>query len=285
MASELIHHPVAQQTMKLMEEAKRVNASGTDFWLARQVAEILGYRSDFRNFQPVMDRAADAMRENGVDPSHHIVKTHTVVRVRGGVKERGDEFFLSRLACYLISINGDPAKPEVAGAMAYFTIQTRKQELLEAEVKDRARLHKREKVTVALKRVADVAKDVGVTRYDYFHGAKYDGLYEMTAREVARHKGLREGESLLDRAGHLELSAHAFQADLAAEKILNDGISGQANAIRANREVAQRVRKLVITEAGRAPEDLPLEPEPIQAVRKRLNAPAPKRISPPSRKA
>lgn len=272
MASELIEHPVAQQTMKRMEEAKRTNAAGNEFWLARQVAEILGYE-DFRNFQTVMARAADALRGNGANPSHHIVETTTVVRIRGGVRERGLEFFLSRGACYLISINGDPAKPEVAGAQAYFTAQTRKAELIEAEARDRARLNKRDKVSTALKRVTDVAKDVGVTRYDFFHGAKYAGLYGMSAKDVVRHKGLRKGENLLDRAGHLELSAHAFQADLAAEKILNDGISGEAAAISANREVASRVRKIVISEGGRAPEDLPLEPEPIQVVRKRLTNP------------
>ena len=281
MASELTEHPIAKKTMAEMEKAKRTNSVGNEFWLARQVAEILGYE-DFRNFLSVMGRASEALRNNAADPSHHIVETNTVVRIRGGVKERGVEYFLSRAACYLISMNGDPAKPEVAGAMAYFVIQTRKAELLEAEVKDLARLHKRDKVSTALKRVADIAADVGVVRFDHFHGAKYHGLYEMSTKEVARHKGLKDGESLLDRAGHLELSAHAFQADLAAEKILNDGITNEAAAISANKEVAKRVRKIVISEAGKAPEDLPLEPELIQEVRKRLRSPK-KRLSGPDK--
>ena len=275
MASELIEHPLAQQTMKRMEGAKRQTPGGQDYWLAREIAEILGYRK-WQNFHDnVVARAREAIEATGGDASHHIAETSKMVGVGEGARRRVVEYFLTRAACYLIAMNGEPSKPEVAGAQAYFAIQTRKQEILEVEVKDRARLHKREKVTAALKRVSDVAKDVGVTRYDYFHGAKYDGLYEMSAKEVGRHKGLRYGESLLDRAGHLELSAHAFQADLAAEKILNDEISGEARAISINREVARRVRKLVISEAGRAPEDLPLEPEPIQAVRKRIKAPSP----------
>ncbi len=272
MASDLVEHPVAQQTMARMEKAKRTNPSGNEFWLAREVSEILGYQ-EFRNFKGVMDRARDALRGNGINPSHHIVDTTTVVRERGGVKERGEEFFLSRAACYLISMNGDPSKPEVAGAQAYFTIQTRQAELIEVGAHDRARVLKREKVKDALKRVSDVAKDVGVTRYAIFHDAKYQGLYEMSAKAVARRKGLKDGENLLDRAGHLELSAQAFQADLAAEKILNDQISGEPAAIAANRTVARHVRKLMISEGGRSPEDLPLEPEPIQAVRKRLAKP------------
>jgi DNA-damage-inducible protein D len=279
MASELIEHPAAQHTMQRMEEAKRQTGQGQDYWLAREIAEILGYQK-WQNFHDnVIARARDAIEANGGTASHHIAETSKMVGVGDGGKRRVVEYFLSRAACYLIAMNGDPAKPEIAGAQAYFTVQTRKQELLEAEVNARARIHKREKVTDALKRVADVAKNVGVTRYDHFHGAKYDGLYQMSAREVSKHKGLREGETLLDRAGHLELSAHAFQADLAAEKILNDGISGEAAAIKTNREVARHVRKLVISEAGRAPEDLPLEPEPIQEVRKRIKSPSPRRIT------
>lgn len=271
MTSQMLEHPEALQAMDRIQGAKRVNPAGNEYWLARQVAEILGYK-DFRNFLSAMDRAAQSLRGNGADTSHHIVETTTVVRVRGGVKERGVEFFLSRAACYLISMNGDPSKPAVAGVQAYFAAQTRRIELLEEEANDKARLQKREKATNSLKRVTDIAKDVGVVRYGLFHDAKYHGLYEMGAKAVAKHKGLKVGESLLDRAGSLELSAHAFQADLAAEKILKDGVSSEEAAISANRSVAQNVRKLM-TSAGRAPEDLPLEPEPIQSVKKRLAAP------------
>lgn len=269
MASDLVQHAKAQDTMSRIAAAKRQLANGTDYWKARELAEILGYEK-WQNFENVISRARSAIEANGTNSSHHIAETSKMVGVGDGGKRRVVEFFLSRLACYLIAMNGDPTKPEVAGAQEYFALQTRRAEIMESDTEDRARLLKREKVTAALKRVSDVAKDVGVIRYDYFHGAKYDGLYEMNAKEVGRHKGLKEGENLLDRAGHLELSAHAFQADLAAEKILKDGISGQDAAISANREVARRVRKLVISEAGRTPEELPLEPEPIQVVRKRL---------------
>lgn len=269
MTTSITEAPEYRSTMEALEGAKRLMPNGIEYWMAREIHGILGYPV-FDKFIPVIERARDSLRSQGQDPSHHIAKTSKMMGVHGGGKRRGDEFFLSRAACYLLAMNGDPSKVEIAGAQAYFAIQTRRAEMIEADGKDRARVLKREKVTTALKRVSDVAKDVGVTRYDFFHGAKYDGLYGMSAKEVGRHKKLRDGESLLDRAGHLELSAHAFQADLAAEKIMNDGISGQAYAIEANREVAKRVRKLVISEAGRAPEDLALEPEPIQTVRKRL---------------
>lgn len=262
MASELIRHPAARHTMQRMEDAKRNNAAGDEFWLARDVAKILNYE-DFRNFLGVVERARQSLLAEGQNLSHHIVETTTVVRERGGVKERGQEYFLSRGACYLIAMNGDPTKPEVAGAQMYFAIQTRRAEL---EIGGHAhkRLESRERVRKAAKRVSDVANDKGVKHFALFHNARYEGLYEQSSRQVHLDKGVPENESLLDYAGPLELAAHAFQMELASEKLAADWRSGEDHAIKTNREVGESVRRTMIAEVGHGPEKLALERQPIK---------------------
>lgn len=273
MTTELAKAPAYRHTMHRLEEVKRVSPQGADYWTARDIHLILGYPV-FDKFLPVIKRAEEAFAANGIEPSHHIAQTSVMMKVGKGAQRRHVEYFLSRGACYLIAMNGDPTKPEIAGAQAYFAAQTRAAELAQTEDKDRARLANRERLTDALRKVSDVAKDIGVQRYSLFHAARWHGLYDAaTIAEIKEKKGLKPGENLLSRAGSLELAAHAFQSEVARERILQRGISGEAQAIQANFEVAQDVRALVIEQSGVKLEDVPLEAEPIESVQKRLRAP------------
>lgn len=270
MSHEIEHHPNYLHTIEQLEAVKHQTARGVSYWMAREINEILGYPS-WREFEAVIERARDAMIGNGIDPSHQIVLTHKMMGVGGGAKRRGTDYFLSRGACRLIAMNGDPHKPEIAAAQAYFLVQTHRMEEYDALSADEKRLQLREKVSSAFKIVSGVAKEAGVpnNKQPLFHDARYQGLYGMTGRDVKTKKGLKPDDNPFDFAGPLELSANEFQMNMAADVIKKEDIRGEHNVIRRNRKIAQDVREVMRQSGATMPEDLPVE-EPIKEVKKRV---------------
>jgi DNA-damage-inducible protein D len=267
---ELANTPAYRQTMQRLEALKHTSSEGSEYWLAREIHQILGYPV-WDKFEPVLGRARDALMGNSIDPSHHIAQTSKMMGLGGGAMREGVDYFLSRAACSLIALNGDPSKPEIAAAQAYFVVQTRRMEIEEQRARDEKRLEMREKVAKSHRVVSGVAQDAGVNSrmQGVFHDARYQGLYGMSSAQVKRKKGINEKEQLYDRAGAMELSMHDFQMNLAAEALKNEGVRGEQRAIRRNKEIAEEVRRVVIKETSKMPEALPVE-EPIKDVRKRL---------------
>ncbi|MGQ0484748.1 MAG: DNA damage-inducible protein D [Hyphomicrobiales bacterium] len=272
MANELADRPEYRDTMHHLEKARRVAQSGVEYWFAREIYGLLGYQA-WANFVGVIDKAKASFSNNSVDPSHHIVDTRSMMGVGKGAHRSSEDFFLSRAACYLIAMNGESTKPEIAAAQAYFVIKTREKELDEEDDKDAKRLELREKVSQSFRRVSGVAKSAGVPNHlqGVFHDARYRGLYGMTAKMVQAKKGLAPKEQLFDRSGPLELSANDFQMNLAAEVIERERIKGQQPVIKKNEDVAKRVRAAIRESGGTMPENLPLD-SPIGEVRKRIRA-------------
>lgn len=272
MAPDLPADPKYHDTMTRLENLRRVSGSGSEYWFAREIQPILGY-SDWRNFNGAMDKAQASMLSNEIVPSHHIVETTRMMEVGKGAMREVRDFFLSRAACYLIAMNGDPSKPEIAAAQAYFAVQTRAREIESGAVEDEKRLELREKVKESFKAVSGAAKQAGVTnaKQPVFHDARYKGLYGMSARNVKSSKGLKPKDNPFDHMGALELSANDFQMNLAAETIDKEEIRGEGRAIRKNEEVARKVRQTMIDSGSRPPEELPLA-KPIGNVKKRLKS-------------
>jgi DNA-damage-inducible protein D len=100
---------------------KQTRADGSEFWSARDLMPALGYGADWRNFDDAISRAKIAAANSGENAEY----------LFGGVTEKSDggrpraNYYLARFACYLVAMNGDPRKLEVAAAQTYFAIQTR----------------------------------------------------------------------------------------------------------------------------------------------------------------
>lgn len=272
MRDALPERPEYRHTMRRLEAVRKQAPSGSEYWLAREVQQVLGYAT-WENFESLMARAGTSLEQSGAAQSHHIVETTKMVAIGSEAKRLVRDYFLSRAACYLIAMNGDPSKPEIAAAQAYFATRTRSSELEEEKSEDEKRLELRAKVTRSFKTVSGVAKEAGVASQNQalFHDARYQGMYNMTGRDLKLRKGLSLKENIFDRMGALELSANDFQMNLAAETIKEEGTKGEMPAIAKNRAIARRVRQTMLDSGSAPPEQLP-SAEPIKQVAKRLKA-------------
>ena len=96
--------------------------------------EPLGY-TQWRNFETAVKRAMASCETNEMPVVAHFAEASKMVDA--GVATRAvKDYKLTRYACYLIAQNGDPNKPEIALAQAYFAVQTRRQELIEQRCAD-----------------------------------------------------------------------------------------------------------------------------------------------------
>jgi DNA-damage-inducible protein D len=160
--SDQLPVPAASNTF---ERIKRVNAEGQESWSARDLARVLEYLN-FRNFQPVIEKAKEACAQSGHAVADHFADMRNMVGIGSGAQRQVDDWMLSRYACYLVIQNADPGKPLVALGQSYFAVQTRRQELAEDESlkEDQKRLLLRQEMTKHNKHLAGVAKQSGVVQ-------------------------------------------------------------------------------------------------------------------------
>ena len=130
---------------KNFEECAHEN-SGVEFWYARELQELLGY-DEWRNFEQVIQRAKIACENAKQTVSDHFVDVNKTIPMPKGASKDILDIMLTRYACYLIAQNGDPRKDEIAFAMTYFAVQTRKQEVIEERLAQWERVRAREKLT------------------------------------------------------------------------------------------------------------------------------------------
>jgi DNA-damage-inducible protein D len=255
-----------------LDEKKKTTDKGIEYWMGRDLMPLLAY-VDWRNFGGVVQRAIAACASGNYNPQNHFVETDEKVFIGSGAQRDRGDWYLTRLACYLIAMNAESSKPEVGHAMTYFAAQTRRQEIRERQLTDEEkRVQLRLRVMDNNHRLAGAAKAAGVIRYPVFQDAGYRGLYGMSLAEVRARKKLLPSEDLLDNVGRLELSAHDFKTTLTEERLRRDQVRTEQRAIDTHRNVGQEVRNVMVRENGIRPEDLPKEPSIKRIVQKQRKA-------------
>src|SRR5712691_13522332 len=89
-----------------------------------------------------------ACEQVGQIVQYHFPASSKMVKLGSGGQRELKDYNLSRFACYLVAQNGDPRKPEIAAAQAYFAMSTRAFEIHQLRKEQKERLETRLKVFV-----------------------------------------------------------------------------------------------------------------------------------------
>ena len=261
-----------EETTKLFEDIKHIDKFGQEYWKARELMYVLKY-SKWENFEKVIDKAKKSCENSNILVDDHFTDIRKMVEIGSGAKREQNDYKLSRYACYLIAQNGDPRKESIALAQTYFAIQTRKQEISELEYsllsEDEKRFYQRNLTRKGNYSLNIAAKNAGVKNFDKFHNWGYKGLYNgETADDIAKRKGLRYREDILDNMGSEELIANLFRISQTEQKLKRDKIKTEKDANKTHFEVGSKIRKTIKELGGTMPEELPTPKKSLKELEK-----------------
>ena len=259
-------------TNKSFEDIKHIDENGVEFWYARELMPILQY-SNWQNFEKIIDKAKISCENSGISVFEHFIDVNKLSKRANNAEVEIKDYELTRYACYLIAQNGDSRKKVIALAQTYFAVQTRKQEITEKEysmlTEDEKRFYQRNLTRKGNYSLNRTAKNAGVKNFDKFHNAGYKGLYNgETADDIAKRKGLRYREDILDNMGSDELIANLFRISQTEKKLKKDNIQTEKEANTTHFNIGKNIREVIAKNGGTMPEDLPTPKKSLKQLEK-----------------
>ena len=259
-------------TNQSFENIKHIDENGIEFWYARELMPVLQY-TKWQNFEKIIDKAKTTCKNSNFDILDHFTDASKMVLIGSGAYRKQIDYKLTRYACYLIAQNGDSRKKVIALAQTYFAVQTRKQEINEKNysmlTEDEKRFYQRNLTKKGNFSLNQTAKNAGVKNFDKFHNSGYKGLYNgETANDIAKRKGLRYREDILDNMGSDELIANLFRISQTEQKLKKDNIQTEKDATKTHYTIGRNIREVIAKNGGTMPEDLPTPKKSLKQLEK-----------------
>lgn len=233
---------------------------GTEFWYAREIQEFLGY-TEWRNFEVAIKRAIVSADTAERPARNHFVEVNKMVSLGSGSQRQVRDYKLTRYACYLVAMNGDTRKPEIAFAQSYFAVATRSKEIIERRMGELKRLTSRESLVESEKALAAVAFERGVDGPGFARiksrgdSALFGG---NDTRAMKKRLGVPEKKALADFLPDVTIAAKNLASSMTAHNVAEKNLNGEA-AIRGEHVDNNLGVRMALVSRGIRPEDLPAE--------------------------
>jgi len=247
--------------------------SGVEFWYARELQILLGY-GRWENFENVLNKAKIACETSKQPVNDHFRDVTQMVDLGLGSQREVRDIVLTRYACYLVAQNGDPRKDEVAFAMTYFAVQTRKQEIVEKRLAELDRLHAREKLSVSEKELSGVLFERGVDGPGFARiRSKGDralfGGYNT--QDMKARLGVSEGRPLADFLPSVTIKAKDLANEITNHNVSKErALHGESPITYEHVKNNENMREM-LGKSGIQPEHLPRE-EDIKKIERKLKS-------------
>ena len=244
----------------------------TEYWLARELQKLLGY-SNWQNFSKVIEKAIIACANSGQNADNHFIGVSKKVEMPKGGTKKIDDIMLTRYACYLTAQNGDPRKEQVAFAMSYFALQTRKQELLEKRINEIERIRARKKLTETEKELSGILFERGVDNKGFGRiRSKGDQVLfgGNNTNQMKYRLSIPKNRPLADFLPTITIKAKDFANELTNFNVQKEDLKGEQKITSEHLKNNKGVRNLLL-KRGIKPEELAPE-EDIKKVERRLKS-------------
>ena len=269
-------------TLFVSFEECRFDHEGTDAWRARVMMPLLGYPR-WREFRPVVERAWEACRAAEIDPAKQFLTGDGLNPWDPGDQVFGvdpknpqggrpsEDVILTRRAAYLVAMNGDPRKPEIAFAQHYFASAARTLEKLQQRMLEAERLEARQELTETEARFQGVLFEhgvdgAGIARIRSCGDRVLFGGHDTTS--MKRKWGIAsKTKPLADHAPEVVIRAKQLGSAITTHNVQSNNLRGET-PIRAEHEENNRSVREMVKSRGIVLEDLKAE-EDIKKVERR----------------
>ncbi|GAU76582.1 DNA damage-inducible protein D [Fusibacter sp. 3D3] len=249
---------------------QREEYSDVEFWFARDLMPLLGYER-WENFEKAISRSIDSCATSGIEATDHFREVTKMVQIGSGSTRSIKDYMLTRYSCYLIAMNGDPRKEEIAFAQSYFAVQTRKQEVIEERITYIERMEARGRLKESEKRLSQNIYERGVDDSGFGRiRAKGDSALfgGNNTQEMKNKLNIKENRPLADFLPTLTIAAKNLATEMTNYNVEEKDLQGEVPITDEHVQNNRTVREM-LGQRGIKPEELPAS-EDIKKLERRV---------------